>query len=103
MSGAVTNTPGLVLHRLQINDLKIPLVLMVQNMTLAYAPGASFWCIWYHFDLYNSKENISGKHSSEQEITPEGSMPKHQKVVSFHLVLENEGLDKQPLRTIFNF
>ncbi|HRN46612.1 MAG TPA: putative transporter [Niabella sp.] len=100
MSGAVTNTPGLGAAQAAINDLKIPGI-DGSKMTLAYALAYPFGVFGIILTFIILKKIFRVSIPREQELHRRLNALSAKKVVSFHLVLENEGLDKQPLRTIF--
>ncbi len=101
MSGAVTNTPGLGAAQAAINDLKIK-GLDGSGMTLAYALTYPFGVFGIIITFLILKVVFRINISREQELHRRLTALSANKVVSFHLVLENDGLDKQPLKTIFD-
>lgn len=100
MSGAVTNTPGLGAAQAAINDLKIVGV-DGSNMTLAYALAYPFGVFGIIISFIILKKMFGVNISREQELHRRLNALSANKVVSFHLNLENEGLVGQPLKMLF--
>lgn len=100
MSGAVTNTPGLGAAQAAINDLKIE-GLDGSQMTLAYALAYPFGVFGIILSFIILKKIFGVNIQREQELHRRLSALSANKVVSFHLDLENEGLHGQPLKTLF--
>lgn len=100
MSGAVTNTPGLGAAQAAINDLKITGV-DGSNMTLAYAIAYPFGVFGIIISFIILKKVFGVNIQREQELHRRLNLLKANKVVSFHLNLENKGLVGQPLRELF--
>lgn len=100
MSGAVTNTPGLGAAQAAINDLKIE-GLDGSQMTLAYALAYPFGVFGIILSFIILKKIFGVNIQREQELHRRLSALSANKVVSFHLNLENEGLHGQPLKTLF--
>ncbi|MFT3903715.1 MAG: putative transporter [Niabella sp.] len=100
MSGAVTNTPGLGAAQAAINDLRIEGI-DGSNMTLAYALAYPFGVFGIILTFIILKKLFRINISREQELHRRLSALSANKVVSFHLNMENEGLQGQPLRSLF--
>lgn len=100
MSGAVTNTPGLGAAQAAINDLKLAGIDGSQ-MTLAYAIAYPFGVFGIILTFIILKKLFGVDIQKEQILHRRLSFLNANKVVSFHLNVDNEGLVKQPLRTLF--
>ena len=100
MSGAVTNTPGLGAAQAAINDLKIQ-GMDGSNMTLAYALAYPFGVFGIILSFIILKKVFGVNIQREQELHRRLNALSANKVVSFHLNLDNEGLHGQPLKTLF--
>ena len=100
MSGAVTNTPGLGAAQAAINDLKID-GMDGSNMTLAYALAYPFGVFGIILSFILLKKVFGVNIPREQELHRRLNALSANKVVSFHLNLENEGLHGQQLKTLF--
>ncbi|OJU23895.1 MAG: hypothetical protein BGN92_09875 [Sphingobacteriales bacterium 41-5] len=100
MSGAVTNTPGLGAAQAAINDLKIE-GMDGSNMTLAYALAYPFGVFGIIITFIILKKVFGVNIQREQELHRRLNALSANKVVSFHLNVENEGLSGQPLKTLF--
>lgn len=100
MSGAVTNTPGLGAAQAAINDLKIEGV-DGSSMTLAYALAYPFGVFGIIISFIVLKKLFGISLTREQELHRRLNALSANKVVSFHLNLDNEGLVGQPLRMLF--
>lgn len=100
MSGAVTNTPGLGAAQAAINDLKID-GMDGSNMTLAYALAYPFGVFGIILSFILLKKVFGVNIPREQELHRRLNALSANKVVSFHLNLENEGLQGQQLKTLF--
>ncbi len=100
MSGAVTNTPGLGAAQAAINDLKIE-GMDGSKMTLAYALAYPFGVFGIIITFLILKKVFGIDIKREQELHRRLNALSANKVVSFHLSLDNEGLHGQPLKTLF--
>ncbi|MFV0606121.1 MAG: putative transporter [Niabella sp.] len=100
MSGAVTNTPGLGAAQAAINDLNIDGI-DGSSMTLAYALAYPFGVFGIILSFILLKKIFRIDISREQELHRRLTALSANKVVSFHLELDNEGLQGQPLKTLF--
>jgi len=100
MSGAVTNTPGLGAAQAAINDLNIK-GMDGSNMTLAYALAYPFGVFGIILSFIILKKVFGVNIPREQELHRRLNALSANKVVSFHLNLDNEGLHGQPLKTLF--
>ncbi len=100
MSGAVTNTPGLGAAQAAINDLKIE-GMDGSDMTLAYALAYPFGVFGIIITFIILKKVFGVNIQREQELHRRLNALSANKVVSFHLNVENEGLSGHPLKTLF--
>lgn len=101
MSGAVTNTPGLGAAQAAINDLDI------KNtdgtvMTVAYALTYPFGVFGIIFTFFILKKLFQVDIGREQRFHQRLSLLSKNKMISFHLNLDNEMLIGQPLKDLFD-
>lgn len=100
MSGAVTNTPGLGAAQAAINDLNLSGI-DGSKMTLAYAMAYPFGVFGIIISFIILKKIFRVDIGHEQKLHSRLAALSASKVVSFHLNLENEGLQGKPLKTLF--
>ena len=101
MSGAVTNTPGLGAAQAALNDLQIKNV-DGTVMTVAYALTYPFGVFGIILSLVLLKKIFGVNISREQQLHKRLSILSSNKVISFHLNLDNKSLIGEPLKTLFD-
>lgn len=102
MSGAVTNTPGLGAAQSAILSLKTP-GSDPAIITLAYAVAYPFGVFGIILSLILLKKMLRVNVDKERELHRRLAIFKSNKVISFHLNLENKQLMGKSLKNLFSF
>ncbi len=102
MSGAVTNTPGLGAAQSVILSLKTPGT-NASIITLAYAVAYPFGVFGIILSLIILKKLMRVNVDKERELHRRLAIFKSNKVISFHLNLENRQLVGKSLKNLFSF